>query len=191
MPSLSRIILVRHGETEGRSSIRFHGRTDVSLSCEGQEQMRAAARSLPISRFELVVASPLSRAWAAAAILAPGSPVRLEADFREIDFGRWEGLTSQEIETLDPMLARNWLEAVEGFEFPEGEPRQEFRSRVLSGLDRLLVSEVCSALVVTHKGVIRTIVEQLCGEKIEATQPALGGVIKVDRGAEGSWRRTR
>ena len=191
MPSLSRIILVRHGETEGRSSVRFHGRTDVPLSSEGREQMRAAARSLPISRFELVVASPLSRAWAAAAILAPGSPVRLEADFREIDFGRWEGLTRQEIETLDPMLARNWLEAVEGFEFPEGEPRQEFRSRVLSGLDRLLACEVGSALVVTHKGVIRTIVERLCGEEVEATQPVLGGMVQVDRSPDGEWSRAR
>jgi broad specificity phosphatase PhoE len=191
MPSLSRIILVRHGETEGRSSIRFHGKTDVPLSSEGREQMRAAARSLPISHFELVVASPLSRAWAAAAILAPGSPVRLEADFREIDFGRWESLTREEIEVLDPMLARSWLEGVEGFEFPEGERRGDFRSRVLRGLDRLLLSSASSALVVTHKGVIRTIVEKLCGEKIEATQPVLGGVVQVDRGPDGEWRRSR
>ena len=42
------------------------------------------------------------------------------------------------------------------------------------------VSQAGSALVVTHKGVIRTIVENLCGEKIEATQPVLGGVIQVD-----------
>ncbi len=65
--------------------------------------------------------------------------------------------------------------------------QQAFRSRVLSGLDRLLVCEVGSALVVTHKGVIRTIVEKLCGQKIEAAQPELGGVIQVNRGPDGEW----
>jgi len=191
MPSLSLIILVRHGETDGRSSVRFHGRSDVLLSSEGREQMHAAARSLPIDHFDLVVASPLARAWAAAAIVAPGSPVRLESDFREIDFGRWEGLTREEIEDLDPLLARSWLEGLEEFEFPEGETREAFRSRVLAGVERLLASPVGSALVVSHKGVIRTIVETLCGEKIGASEPVLGGVIQIDRGHDGVWRRSR
>ena len=42
MSNLRRIVLVRHGETVGNSSLRFHGSSDVALSDEGREQMRAA-----------------------------------------------------------------------------------------------------------------------------------------------------
>ena len=127
---MSRILLIRHGETEGESSVRFHGRTDVPLSDSGRKQMRAAAARLPDEGFDLVVASPLSRAWEAARIVAPHRPISLEADFREIDFGRWEGLTAEEIEARDPALYRVWRARDENFEFPGGERRGDFRGRV-------------------------------------------------------------
>ena len=123
MSRLNRIILVRHGETEGKSSIRFYGRTDLPLSDEGRAQMRATARRIHGEGFGYLVASRLRRAWEAARILAPGLPIRLEADFCEVDFGRWEGLTKQEIEAQDPVLFADWQGKVEGFEFPGGEPR--------------------------------------------------------------------
>ena len=68
---MSRILLLRHGETDGESSIRFHGVTDVTLSELGRAQMRSARRGLPDEAIDLVVASPLSRAWQAARIVAP------------------------------------------------------------------------------------------------------------------------
>jgi broad specificity phosphatase PhoE len=59
--------------------------------------------------FEVVAASPLRRAWQSAA-LCPAAPVLLVPEFREIDFGRWEGLTAEEIEAQDPVLYRTWRE---------------------------------------------------------------------------------
>ena len=46
MPKLRRILLVRHGETDGESSVRFHGSTDVDLSAEGREQAARAGRQV-------------------------------------------------------------------------------------------------------------------------------------------------
>ena len=138
MPELSRIVLVRHGETVGRSSIRFYGSTDVALSAEGCAQMRRAARAVVGKGVGLVVASPLGRAWKAATIVAPGLPVRLEPGFREIDFGRWEGLTREEIEARDPVLYRDWQAGTPGFEFPGGERRASFRTRIRIALEGLL-----------------------------------------------------
>ena len=92
MSNLRRLVLIRHGETTGQSSIRFHGSSDVALSDEGRVQMREAARGLRTEVFDLIVASPLRRSWESARILSGGAPVRLEPDFREIDFGRWEGI---------------------------------------------------------------------------------------------------
>ena len=83
----------------------------------------------------MVVASPLGRAWKAATIVAPGLPVRLEPGFREIDFGRWEGLTREEIEARDPVLYRDWQAGTPGFEFPGGERRASFRTRIRIALE--------------------------------------------------------
>jgi broad specificity phosphatase PhoE len=183
--------MVRHGETEGNSSVRYHGSTDVPLSDLGRRQMREAARALPIDHYDLIVASPLSRAWEAAAILAPGQTVSLEAGFREIDFGRWEGLTREEIEAADPVLSQDWLERSPSFQYPDGEAPEEFRARVGEGLERILASGANSVLVVCHKGVIRTVIDALCAESLEEGSPGLGECVQATRRSDGSWHRGR
>jgi broad specificity phosphatase PhoE len=191
MPKLRRLVLIRHGETDGRSSERFHGSGDVALSAEGCRQMREAARRLAREVFDLVVASPLRRSWEAAWIVSGGAPVRLETDFREIDFGRWEGLTKEEIEASDPVLFREWQAGGAGFEFPGGEPRGEFRARVLRGLERLQASGATAALVVGHKGVIRVIAEKLLGRALADGLPALAGCVSLTRAPDGVWYEGR
>ncbi len=163
MTKLRRIVLIRHGETDGESSVRYHGSGDVELSSAGRAQMRAARARLQGEVLDTVVASPLRRSWRSAWILAGGRPVRLEPDFREIHFGRWEGLTAEEIEASDPARYRAWQEGEEGFEFPGGEPRATFRARVERGLERLT------------------------GDSIDRGEPALGEIVGVSRAADGSW----
>jgi broad specificity phosphatase PhoE len=68
---LSRLILVRHGETAGQSSIRYYGVTDVPLSELGRDQARQARLRIPGETFETVWASSLCRAWESAQIIAP------------------------------------------------------------------------------------------------------------------------
>ena len=187
MSRLRRIFLVRHGETDGESSIRFHGATDVGLSAEGLEQMERAARQVRDQPIDLVVASPLRRSWRAAWIVGGGAPVLLEREFREVHFGRWEGLTAEEIQARDPILCADWVSGADGFGYPEGESREEFRARVVRGVERLLTADARSALLALHKGVIRVIVEELTGEALPLGDPELGGVVTLTRSAEGSW----
>ena len=104
---MTRLTLVRHGETEGQSSIRYHGRNDVPLSALGRAQMERARAALRAQRFDAVYASRLSRSVEAAAIIAGISPeqrtrITRVAGFNEIDFGEWEGLTAEEIRARDP-----------------------------------------------------------------------------------------
>ena len=191
MDALQRLVLVRHGETTGQSSIRYYGATDVPLSFVGRDQARAAAARIPGETFEVVWASSLSRAWQAARIIAPRHPIRLEHDFREIDFGRWEGLTREEIEALDPDLHREWQARGSDFDFPEGEARTVFRGRIEAGLARLRASGARSALVVAHKGVVRTLLELVSGQTLPPEIPELGGVIHLSRGGDGRWETGR
>jgi broad specificity phosphatase PhoE len=188
MGRLRQLVLVRHGETDGDSSVRFHGSSDVDLSPEGRAQMRAVATRLQRVP-DLVVASPLRRSWRSAAIVGRGASVRLERDFREIHFGRFEGLTKEEIRARDPIAFEDWQARKPGFEYPGGELREEFRERVRRGLDRLLEADARDALVVVHKGVIRTIVETLAGEMLAPDEPAVGDVVVLTRRPDGTWFR--
>jgi broad specificity phosphatase PhoE len=187
MSNLRRIVWVRHGETVGNSSVRFHGSGDVPLSDEGRAHLQRTSASLRGEFFDLVIASPLRRSWVGAAIMSGGAPVRLVDDFREIHFGRWEGLTAEEIQASDPVLYRDWQARAEGFEYPGGEPRAEFQARVKRGLDRMLTSGASSVLVVVHKGIIRQGAETLLGQSLEDGRPELGGVVVLTRGADGAW----
>jgi broad specificity phosphatase PhoE len=187
MLPLRRLVLVRHGETEGNSSSRFHGSADVALAEKGRAQMGALLPALRDEVFDLVVASPLRRSWQSARILAGPAPLRLEAAFREVDFGRWEGLTKREIEAAEPILYRDWQARAPGFEYPGGERRAEFRARVSRGLARLQQSGARSALGVLHKGVIRAIAEELLGRPLADGVPELGARVELTRDAGGGW----
>ncbi len=195
MSSIERIVLVRHGETVGQSSIRYYGATDTALSGLGADQAAAAARAIGKANgsvaFDCVVASPLQRAWRSASIIAPQRRIRLEAGFREIDFGDWEGLTREEIEVRDPEAYAQWrCEGIE-FDFPGGERRNDFRARVVEGLERVMALPVRSVLLVAHKGIVRTVAERLSGETLGSEHPELGAVYEVAREVPTQWKLER
>lgn len=187
MSHLRRIVMIRHGETVGNSRERLHGAADVALSDEGRAQMRAAARALHQEVFDVVVASPLRRSWQSAAVIAPCAPIQLVPEFREVDFGRWEGMSLDEVKAADPVLYQDWQARAPGFEYPGGEPRAAFRERVGRGLARVEEIGAQGALLVVHKGVIRTIAELLRGAPLEGVALELGGRLAMSRDANGRW----
>lgn len=184
---IRRLILIRHGETDGESSVRYWGSTDIGLSAEGRAQMRRAASELRSEAADLYLASTLKRSWAAAAIVSRGANVRIEADLREIHFGRWEGLTREEIKAQDPTLYEDWQARVEDFEFPGGELRGDFQARIGRALEQVVAAYGHIAIAVLHKGVIREIVRQLTGEAPAPDQPEIGGRTLLTRRGDGSW----
>ena len=184
---LKRLILVRHGETAGQSSIRYYGVTDVPLSDLGRAQVRAARDRICAETYDSVWASTLCRSWESAQIVAPGHGVHLVSDFREIDFGDWEGLTAEEIAHVDPEGHARWRQEGLSFTFPGGETRADFRARIARGLDRVRASGAESVLIAVHKGVVRTLLELVSGYTLESEEPVLGGVVQASRNARGEW----
>jgi broad specificity phosphatase PhoE len=194
------LVLVRHGETVGKSSVRYYGRTDVELSELGRAQMRSAGRWLErrfgSAGFAPVISSPLRRATEGASIVAgiENSIVKIK-EFVEVDFGRFEGLTAEEIHARYPEDFERWNSHPldPGFTYPGGESRAEFADRVGRGINQLLevvgsVPPVAggAALVVAHRGVLRIIANRLTGAEpiIE-----LGSIqiLRRDTSA-GEWR---
>lgn len=180
--ALRRLVLVRHGESEGNSRIRLIGSGDPPLSSQGRAQMLAARAAISGQVIDAVVASPARRSWQSALVLTGGATLRLESDFREIHFGRWEGRRVDEIQAADPVLYEKWRDDAPDFEYPGGELRADFRARVERGLANLMQSGATSALVVGHKGVIRHLVAKLTGAALEERdRPALGEVLILTR----------
>ena len=180
----AKFFLVRHGETEGESSIRYHGRTDVPLSEPGREQMRRAARAIEARRdarpFSHVFSSPLVRASEGARITTgETSPLVTIEEFAEVHFGLFEGLTADEIRERYPDHFAIWNadRLAPDYTYPEGESRAAFAARVERGLARLLAiwapSSDQDALLVAHRGVIRAIVRKLT---IRAPAVELGSI---------------
>jgi broad specificity phosphatase PhoE len=171
-----RLWLVRHGETEGQSSIRFHGRNDVRLSEEGRAQIRALAPWLAGVEFERIVHSPLQRAAESAAILAGlcGQPLdRLRADerLREISFGACEGMTEPEIQAAFPAF---WRDHKAGLTdgFPDGERRNDFAARVADWTREFVAQPWhTDVLVVAHRGTLRQVLRALFGLPHGVTDP--------------------
>ena len=160
---MSDLILLRHGETAGQSSIRFYGSTDIALSELGEKQMSRSAEALRALSFKTVITSPLRRSRDGASIVLDGrspEPVVVE-DFREINFGEWEGLTTVEIEERYPDLYRKWKEHGSLSGFPGGDLRAEFFERIVTAAKDVFNRIEMPALAVLHKGVIRGILSAL------------------------------
>ncbi|MDD3814672.1 MAG: histidine phosphatase family protein [Desulfocapsaceae bacterium] len=156
-----RLILLRHGRT-GLSG-RYVGSSDVPLSEEGRKQILDLRSNLDALEIDGLLASPMLRCTQSADLLGLGLPMQLDPDLREIDFGRWEGKTFAEIEAQDPELVQHWASGTDDFCFPGGEGMVGFTSRVDAVKNRLLVSDAGTLLLVTHGGVIRSLICGLLG----------------------------
>jgi broad specificity phosphatase PhoE len=188
---VTRLVLVRHGETVGNSAFRLYGRTDVELSEVGRRQMRRVADALRGETFDAVVVSPLRRSREAASIIAGGDrPAAIVVHgFTEIDFGRWEGLTADEVAQRDPDGHAAWRSGAATFRFPEGESRGEFHGRVAAAVPEVFGAASGGVLAVLHKGVIKIVMATLLRIPIAdaMVMPVhLGSIHRLVR-ADGRW----
>ncbi len=151
-----RLVLVRHGEA-GHEGVRYVGKTDAPLTQAGRQQAERIEKSIHRQAPSRVFSSPLRRSSETAEILLKNTDLVLERDpdLREIDFGRWEGLTFQEIAAHDPRLVEQWAHGEMDFCFPEGESLVDFWDRVGRVAHRLREMPCECVLTVTHGGVIR------------------------------------
>lgn len=163
---MSKLFLVRHGNTELNSAERYWGRSDVKLSAAGIRQAERLRDRLAVEKIDAVYSSNLERALVTAEIIASGHQLAVITctELREVNFGQLEGLNFSEISRLYPEVAKLWAERSTKLKYPGGESLVKFNNRVskfLSKLDKHTVGE--TILIVAHSGVLRTLVCQLLG----------------------------
>lgn len=93
----TRLVLVRHGETEWSKAGRHTGRTDVPLTDVGRQQARRVGQALAGRTFSRVEVSPMSRARETARLAGFGDRMETLDDLREYDYGIYEGRTRADI----------------------------------------------------------------------------------------------
>jgi broad specificity phosphatase PhoE len=156
---LTRLLLVRHGETDWNAAQRWQGHTDTPLSVLGRRQAELLRERLARESIAAAYASDLSRAWDTATIALTGRDVPLVArpGLREIHLGEWQGLTTPEIELRWPgQLARYFAAADANARPPGGESRQEMQARVAGAILEIVAAHPeGQVLIVSHGGALR------------------------------------
>jgi len=153
----TRIIAVRHGETDWNAGARIQGHTDIALNARGRRQAEQLARALAHERFDAVYASDLARALDTARPLAAASAVALRPDarLRERAFGIFEGEAFADIEQRWPDGARRWRARDASFGPDGGERLDHFYARCVACVQDLGARHPGQTIaLVAHGGVL-------------------------------------
>ena len=166
---MSRLLMVRHGQTELNSALRYWGRSDIKLSAQGLRQADNLRNRLAAEKMTVIYTSNLVRARVTAEIMASGHQLTVVTcpELREINFGKIEGLTYSEISQLYPDFAKSLAEWRVQTRFPDGESREELSARVRQFLPRLEKhAPEETVLIVAHSGTMRVLICYLMGLEI-------------------------
>jgi len=176
--SLSKLYIVRHGETEWSLSGRHTGRTDVPLTQNGVSQAGLLAGYLSTIKFSWVASSPLARARETS-LLAGFSASDLLDDLMEWDYGEYEGLTTADIQERRPgwMI---WDDGASGGEMPSDVGRRA--DRVIEQARSAVGDTICFA----HGHLLRVLAARWLG-----LPPASGRLLVLDPGSVSvlGWER--
>jgi phosphoserine phosphatase len=165
---VTRILLIRHGQTAWNVKERFRGREDLPLDDVGRAQAGALAQLIANEwpSITAIYASPLQRAVATAQPAAQALHLDLvrEDGLLDIDYGLWQGLTPEEASSKYPSLFHLWNTSPEEVQFPNGESLCEVQKRARECVDRLAARNQGQVIVVvSHLQVCRVLLCSVLG----------------------------
>ncbi len=152
---MSRLLLVRHGNTELNSARMFQGHSDIELSAAGFKQVESLRDRLVKEKIDVVYSSDLRRALVTAEVISSGHNVDIVTcpELREVNYGKLERLTFDEIRRLYPEVAELFGDRSLELKFPDGESVDDLTERVSKFLDRLKThTPEQTILIVSHSG---------------------------------------
>ena len=194
---MSRLFLVRHGQTDWNVAGRLQGTSDVPLNAYGAVQAAATAQSLADASLEspTVVTSPLSRARATAAAIATalGCDLHVDARLTERAYGVWEGLVEAERREAYPEAHEVWKArgepVIEGYE-----RHAQVAARMHAAIEEWLERAPGDLIMVTHGSSGRMAILDLLG--LPTGGHAIGNLenaawSRLSRTSQGEWSLER
>lgn len=195
------LICVRHGRTAWNADRRFQGQTDIPLDDEGLAQARALAAHLRPEHFDRAYSSDLSRARSTAEAIYAGrdGTIDVTAELREMHFGKWEGLTWDEIIARWPELDVKHEKIPMFYTAEGGESWDELGARIERVLRRITAAMRPDdrTLIVGHAGVLHGIVRVLSDHLAPDAAPHEAvvrfspcGILRARGSFERGWELT-
>lgn len=180
----TRFTLVRHAESLWNAAGRWQGHGNPPLSERGFAQANECAKrflgmSEPVSR---LICSDLLRTRQTAAAIAESLGLEPEPtdQLRELEIGRWTGMTREAIAEVEPKLLTDFDSGNPNIRPGGGETRNEIRSRVRDVVEQLALAHPGEHLVlVVHAGVIRALVPEANPANTESVEISLDGIRKA------------
>lgn len=162
---MTEIVLVRHGETEWNVSQVFRGRLDVELNETGMKQAELLAEYLRELDIEAIYSSPLKRALKTAETIARYHQleVKITPVINDLNFGRWQGLSRQEVAEKFRESYNDWLNHPERLKMPEGESLDDVKQRAMSLVNEVIAEHEGTAILVSHRVVNKVLTCALLG----------------------------
>jgi broad specificity phosphatase PhoE len=190
---MTRLILIRHGETDWNTEGRWQGQADVALNATGLIQAQEMARALEPAGIAAIYSSDLQRARQTAQALADvnGLPVHQDSRLREIHQGEWQGLLFSDIEASYAQAYQDRKQDPLSFAPPGGETAAQVRQRVVSAardIVRWHPGEIVA--VVSHGFALAVLITHLRGESFERVWdliPENGQWVVVDAMMQDLW----
>lgn len=158
---MTRVILVRHGQTQWNNELKYQGHSDIDLSETGIRQAELVGKRLADEPIQAVYASDLGRALQTAHRIASlhGLTVNPLTALREFHFGEWEGLTHVQISQRWPEACAEFFRNPDEIRVPGGETFGELKLRAQQAVESIVARHPDQTVaVVSHGGTIRTII---------------------------------
>lgn len=189
--TVTRVLIVRHGETDYNATRRWQGQLDIPLNDAGREQARMLADSIHLEPIDAIFSSDLQRAWETAQIIARRTHHSIipEPRLREVALGVFQGLTSSDIETIYPEYKHRW-DLDDQFQVPGGESRKMLQARAYEAWEAITdMPELRTVLMVSHGGTMRLLLRRVLN--VDASYPLHfnnTSLTIVERDVQSPWR---
>ncbi|WP_378956287.1 histidine phosphatase family protein [Pelosinus sp. sgz500959] len=157
---MTKVILVRHGQTQWNLDMKYQGHCDIELTEKGVEQAMLAAQRLAGENISALYASDLSRALKTAECIGAkhNLPVTAVPELREINFGEWEGLTFESINSQSKDERSKLFTHPDEIIIPGGETFRQVKERAINAITKLVAQHPDQTIViVSHGATIRTV----------------------------------
>lgn len=180
------LTLIRHGKTPSNREHRYLGVTEETLSGEGRKQLEILAEKDILKKPWLLFISPMLRCQESAGILFPGREAYPIEEWREMNFGTYEGKNYEDLK--NDSYYQKWIDSNGTLPFPEGESQQEYIKRCHRGLltatkiiqkeiaeNQMTESQPRNITAVVHGGTIMALLHILAGGNYFDYQVKNGG----------------
>ena len=170
---MTRLCIVRHGETAWNAEGRVQGQLDVPLNDAGLAQARCVAAALPAGRFRAIYSSDLvrSRQTAAPSAARLGLEPRLDERLRERHYGIFQSLTYADCKSKLPEHYARFRDKDPDFCFESGESLAGFFKRSMACLDEIAARHPGEeVLLFTHGGVLEVAYRHATGRGLSSAR---------------------